>query len=1459
MTHLAPFATERALAPVAPIPSLDTAAAILSVAEALQTDLAQGFQIDALRLRVEMERAFGGSDATGAWDWKLAYEAGEAALVLFLRKFGRALLARAGSPAALLPILAKVSGLLPTHTRRSEEMERFQQFSTPLPMGLAALAAAQITSRDLVLEPSAGTGLLAVLAEIAGGSLALNELADTRADLLRRLFSGRPVTCFDAAQIDDHLDADLRPSVILMNPPFSAVANVDARSTETTARHLRSALARLVPGGRLVAITGASFAPDAPAWAETFARLTETAHLVFTGAVSGAAFAKHGTSFETRISVFDKCRGGEAGGITADLARPISPDVASLLSLITTHVPPRLALAQVAPARQGLTSPFPGNPTRTTRAAISTSRITSPTPATNTVPQIEAADLAYTLRDATEDGASTRLSDAIYETFRLQAIDIPGAEPHPTKLVQSAAMASVAPPKPSYRPKLPAAILRDGLLSEAQLETVIYAGEAHGAYLAGSWTVDETGDMVSAAPDDAADAIRFRRGFFLGDGTGAGKGRQSAGILLDNWAQGRRKALWISKSDKLLEDAQRDWSALGQERLLVTPLSRFAQGKDIPLTEGILFTTYATLRSEERGARKSRVDQIVDWLGADFDGVILFDESHAMANAAGSKGERGDVTASQQGRAGLRLQHKLPNARVVYVSATGATSVHNLAYAQRLGLWGGEDFPFATRAEFVDAIEAGGVAAMEVLARDLRSLGLYTARSLSYDGVEYEMLVHALSPEQRGIYDAYAGAFAIIHNNLAAAMEAANITAENGTLNRQAKSAARSAFESAKQRFFGHLLTSMKTPTLIAAIDADLTAGHAAVIQIVSTGEALMERRLSEIPTDEWNDVRVDITPREACLDYLAHSFPVQLYEPFTDSEGNLSSRPVTRDGQPVECREAARRRDALIEHLASLPPVPGALDQIIQRFGTDLVAEVTGRSRRIVRKGDGPAAHLVVESRAGSANLAETAAFMDDQKRILIFSDAGGTGRSYHADLGAKNQRQRVHYLLEPGWKADAAIQGLGRTNRTNQAQPPLFRPVATDVKAEKRFLSTIARRLDTLGAITRGQRQTGGQGLFRPEDNLESPYARDALRQLYRRLFRGDVAGCSLGAFEDATGLSLTDDNGLKDDLPPITTFLNRLLALTIDMQAVLFSAFEELLDQRIEGAIAAGVYDLGLETLRAESFRVTDARVIYTHPGSGAETQLLSIAEKRRNAPTALADALDWLDDPKTRLLVNSRSGRAAVQVPATSLMLDDGTIEPRLRLIRPTEASTVPAKIMEDTHWLEADRTAFAAAWTAELAEVPEFSETTLHIVAGLLLPIWKQLPQDETRVYRLQTDDGQRIIGRRVSPSWVATTLADDAPQLTAAQVHALVLEGKTVVRLAEGMELHRSRVMGVNRIELSGFLGAAKDRLKADGFFSEIIAWKLRLFCPADSSGIAVLDRMLARCPATGLHARGGC
>ncbi|SOC47493.1 NTP hydrolase family protein [Rhizobium subbaraonis] len=829
-------------------------AAILAAANLLLPHLERGQPVDTGMLRVAMETTFGASDASGVWDWKEAYEAGEIATVLFLRKYGKTLFRKAGQPALRLSALIKIAALLPTHTRRSEESQALQQFSTPVPLGLAALTAAAITPDDRVLEPSAGTGLLAILAEISGGTLLLNELAGIRADLLASLFPANTVTRVDAAQIDDHLAPKAVPSVVLMNPPFSALANVSGRVADAGFRHIASALNRLAPGGRLVTITGANVGPDLADWRDAFTRLQERGRIVFTSAVAGSVYRKHGTTFPTRLTVIDKLPADDPAVFPA--APGIAPDVATLLGWIEAQVPPRLpvTLPETTASRSAATP-------RSVRGYLARSASSRPAAAVAADP--EGIELAYETVDWTAaEGA--HLTDAIYEEYGLQSIRIPGSTAHPTKLVQSAAMASIAPPKPAYRPTLPANIL--GLLSDAQLETVIYAGEAHGEYLAGSWTVDETFDVIQAAPADAKRAVRFRRGFMLGDGTGAGKGRQSAGVILDNWLRGRRKAVWISKSDKLIEDAQRDWSALGMERLLVTPLSRFPQGGPITLSEGVLFTTYATLRSDDRGERVSRVRQIVEWLGSDFDGVIIFDESHAMQNAGGGRGERGDVAASQQGRAGLRLQHALPDARVVYVSATGATTVHNLAYAQRLGLWGGEDFPFATRAEFVEAIEDGGVAAMEVLARDLRSLGLYTARSLSYDGVEYELVEHQLTDEQRRIYDAYAGAFAIIHNHLDAAMQAANITGSDGTLNRQAKSAARSAFESAKQRFFGHLLTSMKTPTLIRSLERDLEHGHAAVIQIVSTGEALMERRLAEIPTEEWNDVRVDITPREYVL-----------------------------------------------------------------------------------------------------------------------------------------------------------------------------------------------------------------------------------------------------------------------------------------------------------------------------------------------------------------------------------------------------------------------------------------------------------------------------------------------------------------------------------------------------------------------------------------------------------------
>jgi predicted RNA methylase len=1396
-----------------------------------------------------MEAAFSGTDAEGAWIWKDAYEALEAAQVLFLRKFGSAMRTRAGSPPAMLEMLTRLAERLASHTRRSEESEHFQQFSTPIALGFVAAEAAALTPADLVLEPSAGTGLLAIFAELAKAGLALNEIAETRAGLLGRLFRDVAVTRHNAEQIHDHLDAALRPSVVLMNPPFSASPKVEGRFAEAAIRHIGSALARLAEGGRLVAITGHNIGPDQPAWREAFVRLQQKGRVVFSATIAGKAYVRHGTTMQTRLAVIDRVPAEDPRAFPSSPG--ICADAGELLDRVSRLVPPR-------PPVTG-TTPLPAPAVFPLRAALTT-RSKAPVPQLALVklaPAPDFAELAYETCEWTP-AASARLTASLYEGYALQSIRIPGARPHPTKLVQSAAMAAVAQPRPSYRPHLPPRVLTAGILSDAQCESVIYAGEAHAGHLAGSYTVDETFDQVAAAPEGATNAVRFRRGWFLGDGTGAGKGRQVAAIILDNWLRptpgktgGRRRALWISKSDKLIEDAERDWTAIGGYRSDIVPLSRFRQGAAIALDEGILFTTYATLRTQARGDKPSRVQQIIDWLGRAFDGVIVFDEAHAMANAAGDKGERGEKIPSQQGRAGLRLQNALPDARILYVSATGATTVQNLAYVARLGLWGTGDFPFATRADFVAAMEGGGIAAMEVLARDLKALGLYAARSLSFEGIEYEIVEHELTAEQIRIYDAYADAFQIIHKNLNEALKAANITgADGGAYNRNAKAAARSAFESNKQRFFNHLLTAMKCPTLIAAIARDLDDGHACILQIVSTNEALLDRRLAEIPTSEWADLSIDITPREYVLDYLSHSFPTQLFELYSDDEGDLLSRPAyDADGNPVISREAVERRDRMIEHLASLPSVQGALDQILHRFGTDLVAEVTGRARRVVRRKGESGDRLCIETRPASANFAETAAFMDDDKRILVFSDAGGTGRSYHADLGCRNQRRRIHYLLEPGWKADAAIQGLGRSNRTNQKQPPVFRPVATDVKGEKRFLSTIARRLDTLGAITRGQRQTGGQGLFRADDNLESPYAEAALRQFYQLLYGGKIEGCSL-----ATGLDLVDQDGsLKEELPPITQFLNRILALRIAMQNLLFVAFEQLLDARIEAAVVSGTYDIGVETLTAESFRVAERRTVHTHAATGAETRCYRVLRKDRNRPLPLAEALALPADGG-RLLINEQAWRAAVQKHAASLMDDDGNVEIRTRLIRPMTRETISVERFNHSHWRKAPREEFSALWETECARVPEFSESEFHIITGLLLPIWNRLPAQYMRVDRFETDDGERVIGRLVTPEALASVYEglgiDTSPGLPPDEAWNAVIERGAVLDLAGGLQIRRSLVMNAYRVELAGFTDGMVPQLKALGLTSEIIAWRLRLFVPvAADRGPALLSALLAHHP----------
>jgi hypothetical protein len=804
---------------------------VLLAARTIAANLASGEPITRRQLHTLLTDHFGGTDADGRWSVRDAYIALELAQTEFLQATPQIDLAASAADADRM--FTSLESVLPTQTNRSDEQIEWQQFATPPRLGWLAARACALATGKLVLEPSAGTGILAVWAAKAGSRLALNEISPLRRDCLSALFPAARVTGHEAELIDELLDPAIIPSVVLMNPPYSHGIE-RGHDSRTGSRHLRSAWNRLASGGRLVAIM--------PEWfdcAKFMAGLKGPISLRLNAAVE-RAFVRQGTGITTRLLVLDKVEGSKEPVVirTNDFRR---------LADLVDALPDRASLDAV-PEQSNL-------PARAPFRLVAAPRRPLPTPARLTPPASAIGSLTY---QSLETPAPLAPQVGHYLPYRPSRIVIDGAAEHPTPLVESVAMGSIAAPMPEAVPQLPDGLVAKGLLSAAQAETLIYAASAHARDLPGRFEPEDKGCSLKAS----AEGQTYRQGYFLGDGTGAGKGRQVASVILDRWVRGERRHIWISKNEALLEDARRDWAALGGLPIDIQPLASWKLGTPIAMRDGILFVTYPTLRSGRNDA--TRLDQILVWAGDDFDGVIVFDEAHAMANAAGGEGSRGKVKGSEQGIAGVRLQNLLPRARVLYASATGASDVNNLAYATRLGLWGPET-AFVNREAFVADIRDGGIAAMELVARDLKSLGLYTARALSFAGVEYEILEHCLSEDQIAVYDAYAEAWAIIHANLRAALEATRIvdSETGGTLNSGAKSAALSIFEGTKQRFFAQLILSMKLPSLLPAIDAAIVDGNAVVVQLVSTAEAMLNRRLADLSDEEREALEIDLSPRE--------------------------------------------------------------------------------------------------------------------------------------------------------------------------------------------------------------------------------------------------------------------------------------------------------------------------------------------------------------------------------------------------------------------------------------------------------------------------------------------------------------------------------------------------------------------------------------------------------------------
>lgn len=440
--------------------------------------------------------------------------------------------------------------------------------------------------------------------------------------------------------------------------------------------------------------------------------------------------------------------------------------------------------------------------------------------------------------------------------------------PHPDMLIESQSLASVEMPPITYKLVIPQNVIDAGKLSAPQLETVVYASQMHeGPRLPGT---------------------KERAGFFLGDGAGVGKGRQLSGLIFENWLQGRKKAIWLSASADLHIDARRDLDDVSGRN----KIPHFCLNK-LPYTaidepHGLMFTTYSSLiassktttykNSEGKKVNMTRLQQLIDWVGGEnFHGCILFDECHKAKNLQPT----GGLKPTKCGLAVEELQKKLPNARIVYCSATGVTEPANMAYMTRLGLWGpGTPFPvgFSADAGFLKSMEKGGVGMMELVAMHLKKAGNYLCRTLSFKGCTFKIDEEAVSKEATDLYDAAALLWQDIYRELKEKLEGPKVAEFLALFPRKKAAKGGDDYEEIEdddesqnqdevpvvvpeddskasgvllryywgshQRFFRGMCISLKVPRAIEISKEAVKNGNSVVIGLQSTGEAGLNSEL---------------------------------------------------------------------------------------------------------------------------------------------------------------------------------------------------------------------------------------------------------------------------------------------------------------------------------------------------------------------------------------------------------------------------------------------------------------------------------------------------------------------------------------------------------------------------------------------------------------------------------------
>ncbi len=201
----------------------------------------------------------------------------------------------------------------------------------------------------------------------------------------------------------------------------------------------------------------------------------------------------------------------------------------------------------------------------------------------------------------------------------------------------------------------------------------------------------------------------------------------------------------------------------------------------------------------------------------------------------------------------------------------------------------------------------------------------------------------------------------------------------------------------------------MKVPTLIKIMDeamkptAEHPEGKSIVISVLETGEAQQEREIERLTKEGEGDnlEGADVSPVATLVDMVDKHFPTIEYETVTDENGNEITRPKMGPPDQHGVSKTLQNREALIAKaalLAELDKLKGefpdaALDQILNKYGPENVAEMTKRSQRFVRNPNTGLREL--QSRGSDlekTNLSEMDAFQNGDKTIALISNAAST-----------------------------------------------------------------------------------------------------------------------------------------------------------------------------------------------------------------------------------------------------------------------------------------------------------------------------------------------------------------------------------------------------------------------------------------------------------------------------------